>query len=322
MQDWFTPAPAEVFFRSTKSGDIRLGEISQPREKWDQKEKGPTTYCLAGYPDDEGIQLNLGRLGARQAPDQIRTSFYKTTPGTFFKTETQIVDFGNLQTSVPLEQRHQRVQDSVREALGEGCRWIGLGGGHDYGYPDGSGFLIANKDSRAKPLVINFDAHLDVRPSDRGLSSGTPFYRLLTDDSLPEFDFYEIGIQGQCNSQSHMDWAREKGAKIITFEEIMSSGQSQYAYLSQRLGPELLPRRPTYISIDIDGFSSSYAMGCSQSWPTGFVPNELFPFLNFLYNLADVQVLGIYEVSPPLDLDNRTVKLASQLIHQYISPLR
>ena len=160
-----------------------------------------------------------------------------------------------------------------------------------------------------------------MRPLDKGLSSGTPFYRLLTDTELPDFEFIEVGAQSQCNSLSHFEWLKEKGTTVITFEEIMMSGQSQSQFLLDKFAEALVKPRPTFVSIDIDGFAASYAMGCSQSWPTGFIPNEIFPFFNVLFSRLDVQILGIYEVSPPLDQDNRTVKLASQLIHSFLGPV-
>jgi len=316
--EWFKPAPQEVFFRSQKSGDQRFGELAQ---NIGAEVPDDPSFIIAGYPDDEGIKLNRGRQGAAEAPDRIRHFFYKTTPAATHQSPVSICDCGNLELAVPLAERHQRLLKTVEKALSKKHRWIGLGGGHDYAYPDGAGFLLANQNSKNKPLIINIDAHLDVRPTDNGLSSGTPFYRLLTDEQLPDFDLLEVGIQGQCNSLNHLNWAREKKVEVISFEEIMMSGQSQSVYLSERLAPHLLKRRPTFLSIDIDGFASAYAMGCSQSWSTGFIPNEIFPFFNNLYGLLDVQILGIYEVSPPLDLDDRTVKLASQLIHQYINPL-
>lgn len=217
--------------------------------------------------------------------------------------------------------RHQSVSQAIAETLPLGARWIGLGGGHDYGYADGAGFLKANPNSKLRPLVINFDAHLDVRPTDQGLTSGTPFYRLLTDEQLPAFDFYEIGIQRQCNSKVHIDWAKEHKAHILYFEDMMMKGDPIANQILDHLADALTQKRPTYLSVDIDCFSTAYAMGCSQAWPTGFTPADLFPVLNILFSRLDVQVLGIYEVSPPLDQDERTVKLAAQIIHQFTGPL-
>src|SRR5690606_15919871 len=132
-------------------------------------------------------------------------------------------------------------------------------------------------DSKKKPLVINFDAHLDVRPLDRGLSSGTPFFRLLEDFS--DFDFLEVGVQSHCNSLHHKKWAKDKGAHILEFEDLLYSGQSQTVGVLKFIEPFIQNSRPTYLSIDIDGFSNAYAPGCSQAWATGFHPEDFFQIL-------------------------------------------
>ncbi len=291
-----------------------MGEISL---SFNEDQLTADHYVLAGYPDDEGISLNSGRLGAKQGPDAIRCRFYKTSIGEFQSTNFKLMDLGNLSTEISLADRHQSGAQACEQVLRKKAKWIGLGGGHDYGYPDGAGFLKANADNSLKPLIINFDAHLDVRPLDKGLSSGTPFYRLLTEKGLPDFDFYEVGIQRQCNSQSHIQWVRDKGAHIVFLEDLMMSGKNFSHSLAETFAELMVKPRPTFVSIDIDCFSTAFAMGCSQAWPTGFSPNDVLPVLNLLYSRLDVQVLGIYEVSPPLDHDEATVKLASQLIHQF-----
>ena len=110
---------------------------------------------------------------------------------------------------------------------------------------------------------------------------------------------------------------RDRNVEIIWWEDIMLSGLPSYEYILNRLGDRLLKPRPTYLSVDIDGFSNAYAMGCSQSWSTGFSPQGFFPLLQVLMSNLDVQVLGIYEVSPPLDLDDRTSKLAAQILYAF-----
>ena len=317
MSDNFTPASPDLFFKSTKTGDPRLGELVNTTEA----SAHAGAFHIAGYPDNEGILLNSGRPGAALAPDAIRSRLYKMSTTQFHPKNLDLRDLGNIDVSRPLADRHQSAKESVAEVLKQNGRWIGLGGGHDYGYPDGAGFLNANKDSKLKPLIINFDAHLDVRPTDKGLSSGTPFYRLISEFDPTEFDFYEIGIQRQCNSQSHIQWARDHGVNILFYEDMLMSGRPISQVILDHLSELLVQPRPTYVSVDIDAFSTAYAMGCSQAWPTGFSPNELFPVLNILFRRLQVQVLGIYEVSPPLDADERTVKLAAQIIHQFIGPI-
>lgn len=308
----FVPCSSDLFFKSTKTQDPRLGEFVNKKETSTDKHR----YVIAGYPDDEGIKINGGRLGAQQAPDTIRKYFYKTTPTTAQPTYS-LLDVGNLKISGSVEQRHLAVQTEVAKHLQPNTTWIGLGGGHDYGYPDGAGFLMSCQNHKNKPLVINFDAHLDVRSTEQGFSSGTPFYRLLSDDSLPAFDFVEVGIQRQCNSPHHVEWLQQKTPHIYFWDDLLMEN-SWWQTLYSRLAPLLIQKRPTYLSIDIDGFSNAWAPGCSQSWATGFDPEGFIALLSLLKKRLEIRCVGIYEVSPPLDTDDRTSKLAALLLHHLI----
>jgi len=276
------------------------------------------SFVIGGYPDDEGIRLNGGRPGASQAPTVIRKSFYKMTPSLQQPADFELYDFGDLDSaSAPLAHRHELGSSVCTEVLQRGARWIGLGGGHDYGFAEAKGFLDWSRSQKQRPLVLNFDAHFDVRPTTRGLSSGTPFYRML--EAGYELDFAELGIQSQCNSKKHLDWLKARGARILTMEDIEASGESFETCAVRLLDEWILRPRPTFLSIDIDAFSSAVAPGCSQSWPTGFMPADFFPLMDLLLRRLDVRVLGIYETSPPLDQDERTAKLAALILHRYVT---
>jgi formiminoglutamase len=176
--------------------------------------------------------------------------------------------------------------------------------------------FILSKNS-LKPLVINFDAHLDVRPTTKGFNSGTPFFRFLN-EFKDKADFIEVGIQDQCNSPNHLGWCKNQGAKVITLNEIRKVGM--LTLLKEKLLFQS-KKQPCFISFDIDAFAQYLAPGCSQSWDIGLEAKETFETLNWIFLNKDVQLLSIYEVSPPLDIDKRTSKLAACLIHTYIESL-
>lgn len=301
-----TPADGKLFFSKQDPDDPRLGDLAQTGlEKADA--------VLLGYPDDEGIRLNGGRLGAAEGPTEIRRWLYRMTPDCNRKIKI-FSDLGDLKRSGALENRHEQARAIVREQLKAGRQVLALGGGNDYAYPDGAGFL--DQYSGQKPLVINIDAHFDVRDMKHGPSSGTPFFRLL--ESKVEFDFFEIGIQSQCNSAHHWRYVESKGGKILTLDEILESGRPMIETAATVLGEQWLRRRPAYLALDIDAFAWPYAIGSSASWPIGLDPVGFWPLYKTLLKRLDVRVLGIYEVSPPLDVSNGTAKLAAQFAHGFL----
>ncbi|MCM2282260.1 MAG: formimidoylglutamase [Bdellovibrionaceae bacterium] len=323
----FQPVSTDLFFSRHDPQDPRLGEFAQPTGALTQAKAGTRAIAVLGYPDDEGIRLNGGRPGAAEAPDRIRRPLYKMTPSALsIAKDVQIADLGNLDAAaLSLGERHQAAQRRAQEAYARGYRVLSFGGGHDYGFPDTAAFLQALRDAnelaetKTRPLVLNFDAHLDVRPLDRGLTSGTPFFRML--EAYPDVDFAEIGIQAHCNAKSHRDWAESRGTQILSLEDSQASGLDLVTYVTRRLETWLVRPRPTFLSIDIDGFSSAFAPGCSQSWASGFAPDEFLRLLQVLTARLDVRGMGIYEVSPALDTDDRTAKLAALLAHRFIFPL-
>lgn len=297
-----------------------FSEIATLKKAHSEIDVNSNPVCLIGYPDDEGIKNNGGRVGASEGPDRIRSSLYKMTPPAFdtHRQEPVIYDFGNLDVTpeIPLADRHQRARQIAESALGQGLRTLSFGGGHDYGFPDTAAFAAWAEEKGLRPLVINFDAHLDVRPLHHGITSGTPFFRLL--EEFPDIDFVELGLQGQCNSKSHLEWLMAKGGQVSFEEERRSAGQTLTQTLLQLLGDRALSRRAVFLSIDIDAFSSAYAPGASQSWPTGFRPDEFFEVYSWCLQRFDVRGVGIYEVSPRLDVDDRTSRLGALIAHKFV----
>lgn len=275
------------------------------------------SLSLFSYPDDEGIQINNGRPGASLGPKVIG-QYLQNSKKDFWPTNIKLIDKGFLKTdNFNLDQKHKLAISNALSCVKNHDYNLFLGGGHDYAYPDGLAFL--NKYQNKKPVIINIDAHLDVRPTDNGFSSGTPFYRLLSEHKN-KFEFWEIGIQKQCNSKAHWDWCLAQGGNIISNDQLLEHSPSWSKYVLDKIKPQA--DQNIYLSIDIDGFSSSYAQGCSQSWPLGILPHEFFNFLNLLMQKTNVKCMGIYEVSPPLDQDNKTSKLAVQIIDCFVQNLK
>lgn len=282
------------------------------------------SLSLFSYPDDEGIQINGGRTGAHLAPKVIGQLLEKSKKD-FWPSNISLVDKGFLNIeNLSLKNKHDTAIKKASLLVNQYDYNIFLGGGHDYAYPDGIAFLNYYKEKTLhteKPLILNIDAHLDVRPTDNGFNSGTPFYRLLS-ERKKEFEFWEVGIQKQCNTKQHWEWCLAQQGNIISNDELLLNSPSWSKYVLHKLKLDSTKKRPVYLSIDIDAFSSSYAMGCSQSWPLGIIPHEFFLFLDALMQNSSIKLMGIYEVSPPLDQDDKTSKLAVQIIHRFAQALK
>ncbi len=309
------PTSENLFFTRNDSYDVRWGDLVIGEgfigEGFDSHNK-QIQFGLWGYADDTGISLNGGRVGARYAPEFIRRFFYRITPPDKFRTKC-LGDFGDWQAGPSLGKQITEISPNLSQQLVK-HPMLTLGGGHDYGAVDGAGFLQWHQQSGStiRPLIINFDAHLDVRPWSKGLNSGTPFSWLL--ENYPErFDFMEVGIQKHCSSPEHHRWIQQRQGQILDLDYIKKVGL--LTALRQTLAGTS-PLQPCFISFDIDAFSQSLAPGCSQSWEAGLLYQETIETLCWLLNHKQVRLFGIYEVSPPLDVDHRTSKLAACLMDE------
>lgn len=303
----------KVFFSKNDKLDPRLGDKALNEINLSQG------VFLAGYPDDEGVLNNGGRVGAALGPSRIRHFLYKMTPHLYLPNQFNLIDVGDLIIEgLPIEKRHALAKEAVKDVLIKGSRWLSFGGGHDYGFSDGAAFAEYCFNNNQKPLIINFDAHLDVRPVVKKINSGTAFYRLLSE--YPQIELLQVGIQSHCNSKEHLNWALDKGSQVLSCDEINHSNSTNNKIL-EFLEPYLLKRRPCFISLDIDVFSASHAPGCSQSWPLGLNPTEVFKVFSVLFERLDVRVFGIYEVAPSLDNQDITSKLAAQFAFQYLTSI-
>lgn len=304
-----------LFFSRNDHADLRWGDLGQATAL--DTQLTDSSFGLWGYADDEGIALNGGRVGARFAPEVIRRFFYRLTPPTNL-AKGCLADYGDWQKGVSLLEQISTIAPLLAEKLAL-HPMVTLGGGHDYGAVDGAGFLQWHQSLKTsiKPLIINFDAHLDVRPWKNGLNSGTPFSWLL--DHYPgTFDFIEVGIQKHCSSPQHHAWLLEKQGQVLPLDYLQKVGLTNAL---RQLLAGTSPVQDCFISFDIDAFSQSLAPGCSQSWDAGLQYAEVIEGLRWLTANKRVRLLGIYEVSPPLDLDHRTSKLAACLIDDFVRHL-
>lgn len=297
-----SPTNKNLFFSKNDPEDLRLGDCVSF-----EKHASPD-LIIWGYPDDEGIKLNGGRPGAAEAPSKIREYFYKMTPHLQALRVPSIKDIGDVSVQQELAARHEAGRHLGVEHF-PNFRVLALGGGHDYGYCESTAFasVFGNE-----AIVINFDAHLDVRPTVNGLNSGTPFRRLL-EEFAPSVCFIEAGLQAQCNSKHHLQWAQSMGAHCFMNDQM----GLDWSLLKQTLIAQT-PRKKLFISLDIDALNSMEAPGCSQSWTTGLKTDDFLEFMTWAHQNFDLRGLGIYEVSPSLDQDHRTSKLAALIAHRFL----
>lgn len=320
LKDILRPVPEELMqLRSHDKHDHWL--IDEIR--FDEKDYFDATHVLIGCPQHEGIQRNNGRIGAEKAPNKIREQLYKLQvqkdhPVKLFDAGNIGTDFFDasdglnlLDTEVPdaLDKVHDSLTKAVTEFLRDGKKVIVLGGGNDISYAD----IRALSETEREISAINIDAHLDMRIADE-MTSGTPYRKAIEDHYLVPQHFYEFGIRPESNAAYYLENARELGVNIHTLDQVLEHGViSTFQNILGQIGI-----RPFFLGLDMDSIQASDAPGVSASSPTGLSGREVMQIIHHAKQNENLKVLEITEVNPKYDIDDRTVKLAAQLVYNFL----
>lgn len=315
-------------YYSTTKQDSWTGRKTDVAEYWYQKIKFIDLFsdtCLSrsavfiGYPNDEGVHLNQGRRGAALGPESIRKMMGTMA---WHLGDLSLFDGGDFVID-NVELAQESLSQGVEKVLSVNSIPIVLGGGHDlaYGHFKGIHNFIKSKSTEFRNIgIINFDAHFDLRPlQDKG-NSGTPFYQMaqLCKDQNEDFNYLALGIQKAANPKSLFDRADQFNVSYVLSDQMMHFNRQR---LSDRLQLFIDRVDHIYLSIDLDGFSSSYAPGVSAPSPMGFSPNIILDLLSIIVKSKKLISFDVVEMNPSCDQDNSTARLAARLIEHILCEL-
>jgi agmatinase len=173
---------------------------------------------------------------------------------------------------------------------------------------------------RHGPLaVVHVDAHLDTSgPETWGepFHHGTPFRHAIAEGLVARGALFQVGIRGPWGSAEEDVPSRAHGGRIFTCDEVVERGPAA-------IGAEIriaLDRRPVYLSFDVDALDPAFAPGTGTPVPGGLQSREAFALLRALAGTALVG-MDVVEVSPPLDVGDRTCTLAAHLLYEGLALL-
>jgi formiminoglutamase len=307
MIDLFTqtvrPAP-QLFHRRGDANDPRLGElVATSTSAYSHAE-----CVILGCPQDEGVRRNRGRIGAAEAPAEIRRAFYRLTP--FGIRSDTLFDLGDTTIQPSLEDTHDLHRAVVRRLLSDEKVVVSLGGGNDVAYPD----CAALADIYPDPLAFNIDAHFDVR-ADPERNSGTPYRQLLDEGMLAPTKLYELGYQPAVNSAVYFDELERRGVRMISLAELQPGGPVNK--VAEILAIE--KAAAIFWGFDIDAVRASDAPGVSAPAPVGLTGEELCALAYLAGQTPATRIIEFTEVNPRHDIDGRTSRLVAMAIHSFLT---
>ena len=267
----------------------------------------PESVALLGYAIDKGVELNQGRVGAKEGPDVIKKAF----AGLPAASETSIFDYGNFTLS------HDTLYDAqkeygkyVEQLIRNHKRTFLLGGGHDIAYAQYLGVRAAHPNQSIG--VINIDAHFDNR-KENGSTSGTSFRQMLEEDS--NLDYFVIGIQRPANTPHLFEYAEQMGTEYVLADEITGHIDPQ---IKDKIERFIHHHDVILFTICMDVIDSAFAPGVSASAVLGLTPHCVLTLAKRIIQYDHVTSVSIAEMNPQYDVDQRTAKLIGQFLSHFI----
>lgn len=294
-------ANAERFFQ-------RISFITEQNELVSEDKK----IIILGFASDAGITRNQGRPGAKLGPDHIKTQLAKLP----CPDNRHYIDLGTVACEGDdLESAQIQFASIIDLCHKLDHNTVAFGGGHEIAWAHYQGLAP----HYTKLGIINFDAHFDIRPWETGQpgTSGTPFSQIAAacKENKRPFEYCCIGIQKFGNTPSLFQRAEELNVNYLTAEEINEQSQAwQLAFLDDFM----LNLDHIYLTICLDVLAECYAPGVSAPQTLGLTPWQILPLLKYIIQSGKVVSIDIAELSPPLDQEQKTARLAALIIAELL----
>lgn len=265
--------------------------------------------ALIGLPDDTGVELNRGRIGARDGPRAFRAALAKY--GVAMPADetddapalARVFDAGDITPAADIHDTHDRISEGVAAIVRRGLLPVAIGGGHDLTFPFVRGVINALRERPGFPRQLHgtyLDAHLDVRTE---VGSGMPFRSLLEGGFAANLTC--IGLNPLVNSREHMEYFTSRSCRAVFNDATPPS--------------TIADTHASFVSLDMDVFDSAYAPGVSALNPCGLSPPQIARLVHSAGVNPAVHCFDIMEFNPHHDADGRTARLAA---HMFLTFLR
>lgn len=309
---------SEFDFKSIWTGRMDQGETSELSLRLHQLIKplsaaDASGLAILGFCSDEGVRRNQGRVGAAQAPNQIR----KLLAGIPWTSKQAVYEAGNVHcVEGNLESAHTHLAERITQLLDQNHFPMILGGGHEIAYGSWLGLanhLVAHT-PKPKIGIINFDAHFDLRTDINGCNSGTPFYQMAQSCKKREWEFQYccLGVSEMANTQALFQRARDwqvsyRLDKQMSLLDIADTLLQVKTFIA---GCDHL-----YLTIDLDVLPASVAPGVSAPAARGVHLEILEPVIDLIRASRKLRLADIAEYNPNYDQDLQTARIAARLFY-------
>lgn len=277
--------------------------------------EGAAGTTLIGFASDEGVRRNQGRPGAADGPRALRRALSSLA----LQQELRLYDAGDVEvTDGDLEGAQAEFGRLVARCLRHGDRTIGLGGGHEIAYASYLGVREAlGSQARWSLGILNVDPHFDLREAPHS-TSGTGFRQIaLAEREVGRtFHYAAVGISETSNTRALFQCADDWGVKYLADDECrLDRLESVLGFVRDFIAQV----DHVYLTIDLDALPASVAPGVSAPAAMGIAPEVVQALVEEVARSGKLRHADVAELSPRLDADDRTARVAARLVQRIAS---
>jgi formiminoglutamase len=255
--------------------------------------------ALFGIGEERGT---LNNIGCAKGADEIRRKLYPLKKGTGIYN---IVDLGNLNPGIDLDETYVRISEVCRILLENNVLPIILGGTHDLDYGQYKGYEEMDK----LVSLLNIDAFLDLEDSKESPASRQHIHKILLHEPNYLFSYTHLAHQ------------------MYLIDPLAASILEKLYFEAYRLGnirtnlAEMEPavRTADLISFDITSIRSSDAPGNANAQPFGLTGEEACQLCWYAGQNEKLSSIGFYEYNPSFDdVHKKTAAVVATMIWYFI----
>ncbi len=297
-----------------------MGDIV-PRFNPKKNRLGDFRFALIGFPEDRGIRRNKGRPGSAKGPTGIRRAFYKLAATELYSKadlrSSHLVDLGDISPAKTLEERQKMLGEVVGACFSEKIFPIVIGGGHEtawghyLGYPSPPTPLPPGGEGGLH--ILNIDAHLDMRPLEKGKGHSGSSFRQMIEAGFPGNNLTVFGVQGFCNAEAHLQYAWGQGVNVVWLEDLIKEGVLKgFDRVLQKM------KDPLYATFCLDAIRGIEFPATSAAPAEGFTVRAALAMMESLARHPSLTSLDLVEYSPPFDPTGACAKIVALMIYRFL----
>lgn len=245
--------------------------------------------AIFGVKEERGTTSNKG---SAKGPDEIRRKLYNLKKGT---GSYRIVDLGNLNAGIDLDETYVRISEVCRILLENNVLPLILGGTHDLDYGQYRGYEEMEK----LVSLLNIDAFLDLEDNKAADKANQHIHKILLHEPN-----YLLSYTHLAHQLYLIDPASVNILEKLYFEAFrIGQMRTNLAEMEPAI------RNADLMSFDITSIRSSDAPGNANAQPFGLTGEEACQLCWYAGMNEKLSSAGFYEYNP--DYDDATKKTAS-----------